>query len=192
MTQDASSGKPVAHHGGRFSEGMLDVKRIMETLDIRPGLTVIDAGCGNGHMSRAFAEKVGPSGKVFALDRDPHFVRRVGEEIAAANVEPVLADITAPGPIPDGTVDLIFISTVIHAFTRPQIQGFIGEARRMLKPLGLLAIVEMDKEDLPFGPPVSRKYSPEELKAIFPFHPLAAIRAGRHFYMQVFRSDPPA
>ncbi len=35
---------------------------------IKPGMTVLDVGCGTGVMSRWFATQVGPEGKVIAID----------------------------------------------------------------------------------------------------------------------------
>ena len=35
---------------------------------VRPGDTVVDATCGNGHDTKWLAQAVGPSGRVFAFD----------------------------------------------------------------------------------------------------------------------------
>ena len=41
---------------------------------------------------------------------------------------------------------------------------FIQEAKRLLKPNAILAIVEIVKKETPFGSPFNIRYSPQELK----------------------------
>lgn len=45
-------------------------------LDIAPGSTVVDLGCGPGTDLAAFAEAAGPSGTVIGLDHDPVLVEQ--------------------------------------------------------------------------------------------------------------------
>jgi ubiquinone/menaquinone biosynthesis C-methylase UbiE len=76
----------------------------------------------------------------------------------------------------------------IHGFSIQQLQGFLTEAKRLLKPNGILAIVEIEKKETNFGPPLNLRYSPEELQEVVPMAPLSTVRVGDHFYMQVFRN----
>jgi SAM-dependent methyltransferase len=176
------------HHGGKFSEGLLDTEVILHALNIQPGQVILDAGCGNGYMSKAFSSRATQSGKVYALDIDKYFIERLRKETQNGNIETIAADITQPIQIAQGTIDLVYISTVIHGFSRQQLQDFLSEARRMLKPNGILAIVEIEKKETPFGPPVSIRFSPDDLKKIVPMQPLQTIPVGPHFYMQMFRN----
>ncbi|MBN1864169.1 MAG: hypothetical protein JW808_04650, partial [Victivallales bacterium] len=43
------------HHRGKSSESLLDKAAILGALRIEPGQTVLDAGCGNGYMSKEFS-----------------------------------------------------------------------------------------------------------------------------------------
>jgi len=81
---------------------------------------------------------------------------------------------------------LIYLSTVVHCFSRAQMQGFVKEVKRLLKPEGRLAIVEINKEETPVGPPRAVKISPEELKKIISMTPTGLTDAGQYFYMQNF------
>jgi ubiquinone/menaquinone biosynthesis C-methylase UbiE len=38
---------------------------------LRPGLSVIDVGCGSGAITAGIARAVGPHGSVLGIDRDP-------------------------------------------------------------------------------------------------------------------------
>ncbi|MEP6060332.1 MAG: class I SAM-dependent methyltransferase [Nitratireductor sp.] len=42
---------------------------IVEALPLRPGLRVLEIGCGPGTVARAIAERIGPHGHVLAIDR---------------------------------------------------------------------------------------------------------------------------
>ncbi|MBI9082312.1 MAG: class I SAM-dependent methyltransferase [Desulfobacterales bacterium] len=185
-------GKGKEHrHRGKFTEGLLDVERILGGLALRPGQTVVDAGCGNGYMSKIFSRQVTPSGKVYALDPDRHFIGVLEAETRGTNIVTIVGDITRPTPIEPSSVDLIYISTVIHCFSKLQMQGFIQEVRRLIKPDGLLAIVEIEKTETPFGPPLNRRFSSEELRTIVPMTPVETIPVAEYFFMHTFAHATP-
>ena len=182
-------------HVGKFTEGLLDNGAILNALKISAGQTILDAGCGNGYMAKLFAKQVTPSGKVIALDPYEHFIQILQQETRGSNIDPIVGDITQPTPINAASVDLIYLSTVIHGFSKEQIQGFVREVGRLLKPGAKLAIVEIEKIETSFGPPLELRYSPQDLKGIIPLTPATTVAVGQYFYMQVFlntRGDVPA
>ncbi len=181
--------EPQTHkHGGKFTEGLLDHKVILKALDIKPGQTILDAGCGNGYMSRIFADAVSNAGKVYALDPDKYFIEALKNETKGTNIEAIEGDITISTGIRQSSVDLLYISTVLHGFSQQQIKGFLRETDRLLKPEALLAIVEIVKKETPFGPPLKLRYSPDELKRTVPMSPVDTVQVGEYFYMQVFQN----
>jgi ubiquinone/menaquinone biosynthesis C-methylase UbiE len=185
---DIPEGKTYRHKA-KFTEDLLDNELILKALNIQAGQTILDAGCGNGYMSKLFAKKVTQSGKVYALDTDTYFLNFLRDETQGTNIETIEGDITKPTPLKASSVDLIYISTVIHVFSKTQMQGFLREAKRLLKPDAMLAIVEIEKKATPFGPPLEFRYSPEELEKIVPLIPVDTVQAGEHFYMQIFRNQ---
>lgn len=131
----------------------MDNELILKALNIQAGQTILDAGCGNGYMSKIFSNEVTRSGKVYALDPDKYFIKALKNETQGTNIEPMEGDITRPTRLSESSVDLIYISTVIHMFSEQQMRGFLREVKRLLKPDALLAIVEIEKKKTPFGPP---------------------------------------
>lgn len=176
-------------HGPKFTEGLLDHRHILNALAIRAGQTVLDAGCGNGYMSKIFAKQVGPKGTVYAVDADRSFIQALKEETQGANLQVIEGDITRPGDLKAASVDSVYISTVIHVFSAARLQGFIREVKRLLKPGGLLAIVEIEKTETSFGPPLHLRYAPEELKKAVAMVPVKTVSVAEHFYMQLFRKE---
>ena len=53
---------------------------IVAALDLKPGMAVADVGAGTGLFTRLFAEKVGPSGKVYAVDIAQPFLDHIAAD----------------------------------------------------------------------------------------------------------------
>ena len=171
---------------GKFSEGLLNDEKILANLDICVGQTILDAGCGNGYMAKKFSELVGKTGKIYALDPDKQLIAKLKKEVEMTNIEAFVGDITKPTRLKAASIDLVYLSTVFHIFSESQIEEFVTEIKRILKPNARLAIVNIKKEDTPFGPPVEMRSSPDELKRKVPLIPKILVEASEHFYMQVF------
>ena len=178
------------HHRGKSSENLLDKEAILRALRIEPGQKVLDAGCGNGYMSKEFSKRVGGAGSVCALDPDEIGIARLRAETGGTNIVAMLGDITVKTSLPAFTFDLIYLSTVVHGFSPEQFSGFETEVKRLLSSQGRLAIVEIVKRETPFGPPLDRRMSPEELRRSLGLVPLATVDVGEYFYMQVFGNMP--
>jgi ubiquinone/menaquinone biosynthesis C-methylase UbiE len=187
LKKETSVHKPHRHRG-KSSESYLNKDIILKELDIHSGQTILDAGCGNGYMSKNFSNLLNNTGKVYALDPDKVVIEKLKEEIKGTNIEPIEGDITKRTRIEDSSIDLIYLSTVFHGFSKDQIDGFQKEVKRLLKPNGKLGIVEIKKENTPFGPPLEIRFSPDELKKAITLIPTSLVEVGEYFYMQVFKS----
>ncbi|MCZ6597203.1 MAG: class I SAM-dependent methyltransferase [Planctomycetota bacterium] len=124
-----------------------NVALLMEALDVRPGMTVCDLGCGNGFHTLRLAAAVGPAGRVFAVDIQEPMLRMLGERVAEAgfnNVDPILGGVADP-KLPDGSCDLILLADVYHEISHPE--EMLANIRRALKPDGRVVLVEFRAED---------------------------------------------
>ena len=187
-SKSESSEKERHHHGRKSTESFLNKELILKEINIQIGQTILDAGCGNGYMSKAFSKEVTESGKVYALDLNTQFIEVLRKETQRTNIETIEGDITKPTRINQSSVDLIYLSGVIHRFSKQQMQGFLREAKRLLKPNAMLAIIEIEKKETPFGPPLNMRLTPKDLKDIIPLVPLNTIKVGEHFYLQIFKN----
>ena len=170
----------------KFSEGLLDDEIIVRNLKIDLGQTILDAGCGNGYMAKKFSVLVGNTGKIYALDPDKEPIDNLTKEVEKTNIEALVGDITKTTALEKSSVDLVYLSTVFHIFSDTQIVGFQKEVKRILKPGAKLAIVNIKKENTPFGPPLEMRSSPEELRQRLSFAPRELIEVSEYFYMQIF------
>src|SRR5215475_10070867 len=69
-------------------------RRLIGECNIRPGMRVLDIGCGAGDVAMLLAEAVGPSGHVVAIDREARAIettRSRAETAGYRNIEAVMA-----------------------------------------------------------------------------------------------------
>jgi ubiquinone/menaquinone biosynthesis C-methylase UbiE len=119
----------------------------LDAIKLVKGSTVADVGAGSGYMTVKMAQRVGPTGKVYANDIQPEMLellrrRLVKEKIT--NVEPVLGTFDDP-KLPTGALDLILMVDVYHEFSEPQ--KMLRRMREQLKSGGRLVLLEYRKED---------------------------------------------
>ena len=122
-------------------------KSILDLLNLKPGAKIADIGCGYGYFSLPMAERVGPDGRVFAIDTDKSYTESVMEFAAmkgVTNITPVVS-LTTDTKIPE-KVDVAFIASLYHVIygwsTEPDRRLFLDSIRKSLKPDGRLVIVD--------------------------------------------------
>jgi len=118
---------------------------IVAALELKSGMAVADVGAGTGLFTRLFADKVGPTGKVYAVDIAQTFLGHIAVDAkkrGQGQVVPVLASQDATN-LPAESVDLVFLSDVYHHLEKPE--KTLASIRRALKPGGRLVVVEFDR-----------------------------------------------
>lgn len=121
--------------------------KLLKSLEIQPGQTVCDLGCGNGYYTLKLAKLVGPQGIVWAVDIQPEMLEMLTERAAARgvpNLKPTLGSAVSPN-LPSNEIDLVLLVDVYHEFSHPE--QMLAEMRQSLKPGGRIALVEYRAED---------------------------------------------
>jgi len=126
-----------------------DCAIMLERIGVGAGWTCLDLGCGPGGITALLAERVGRSGRVVGLDADPVFVEHA-RRTAPDNVEFMTGDAYATG-LPDGAFDLVHMRFIGSTAGRPE--ALLGEARRLARPGGVVAMQEPDMATLTCHPP---------------------------------------
>jgi putative heme-binding domain-containing protein len=119
---------------------------LLDSLAIPSGATVVDLGAGAGYFTWRLAARVGPKGKVIAVDIQPRMLDLIAQDVRHRNLSNVeLRQGTARDPkLPEAAVDLVLIANTYHEFTEPQ--AMLAAVRRSLKPDGRLVVIEYAEE----------------------------------------------
>jgi len=129
-----------------------ELTRLAELTQWKEGTVVADIGAGDGTYSFLVAEKVGPSGRVYATEIDKSKLKSLEAEAAKRKLENiVIVEGTADDTkLPSSCCDTIFLRHVYHHLTQPQ--KFDRNLVRSLRPGAYLAIIDFPPS--PNLPPV--------------------------------------
>ncbi|GAA4476250.1 class I SAM-dependent methyltransferase [Rhodococcus olei] len=110
------------------------------------GRDVLDVGCGTGFHLPEFARD---ARTVTGVEPHPPLVAAARERVAGLGGVRVLAGSAEKLPVPDRSVDVVHARTAY--FFGPGCGPGITEAMRVLRPGGLLAVVDLDATASPYG-----------------------------------------
>ena len=109
----------------------------LDAIGVDRGWRCLEVGGGGGSVTRMLCERVGPAGRVEAVDLDTRFL----EEIQHGNLDVFRQDVVADG-LPGDGYDLIHARMLlVHLPTR---EKFLGELVAALRPGGWLLVEELD------------------------------------------------
>lgn len=123
------------------------VARALELAGLGPGVRLLDVACGRGEVaaiaSQTGAEAIGIDFSEAAVS----FARRVCEGAAAGGdrggggtVPRVVRADACRLPFPDGTFDRVTLLDIVEHLLPDQLEGALGEVRRVLAPRGYAVI----------------------------------------------------
>ena len=121
---------------------------------VRPGMRVMDLGCGPGYFTLSMAKMVGPEGKVVAVDLQPEMLRRLERKaLRRGLLERVELHACQENRLnleaERGLFDFALLYYMIHETPDPE--GLLTELSRLMKNGGKILVVDPVfhvKEDL--------------------------------------------
>ncbi len=137
---------PADHLQQVIAQGGAEVARYKtlsyDLLQIEPGMQVLDIGCGAGVDLLALAERVGQEGQVVGLDPN-HQVLKTARDAASGHVNVLLVAAGAEQmPFITESFDRARTDRVLQHI--PQASQALGEIWRVLRPGGIVTLVEPD------------------------------------------------
>jgi SAM-dependent methyltransferase len=116
--------------------------RTLDAIGIEPGWRCLELGGGGGSVTRMFCERVGPKGRVTAVDLDTRFLDEISEE----SLEVQRRDVVVEG-LPGDSYDLVHARMLLmHLPTR---EKFVEEMAGVVRPGGWVVVEDMDIYPLP-------------------------------------------
>jgi len=145
---------------GQAQERKKDADRLATLLDWQAGSVVAEIGAGDGSMTLAAAEHVGPTGRVYTTELDKDKLDKLQSLTAEHKNIIALKAGEAETNLPAGCCDSVFMRRVYHHFTDPEKED--ASLFQSLKPGGLLAVIDFQPGEgpgdskLPKGVPKNR------------------------------------
>lgn len=126
-----------------LTRGVMDAPLLVQRAGLKPGMRVLDAGCGAGRVTVEAAERVGESGEVVALDIQPAMLEKARSRSKQAGLDNVRFMLSALGEkmLPENRFDRALLVTVLGEI--PDRKAGLEEIAASLKPGGILSITEM-------------------------------------------------
>lgn len=149
-------GREIAMVMGHLAAGWLErpqrekeeePNKLINALELKPGMVVADVGAGSGYFTFRIARKLGPKGKIYAVDIQKEMLDLITQRMRKSsvnNIQTVLGNEKDPC-LPPEAVDLIFMVDVYHEFSFPL--EMTANMVKALKPGGRLVFVEYRLED---------------------------------------------
>ncbi len=167
---------------------------IVQALEIKPGMKVVDLGAGTGYMLPFLSEASGADGKVYAVEIQKDFatmLRYRSHHEQLANVE-VIEDSATALNLPE-KVDRVLLLNTYRQLEQPV--AMLKAIRAALKPGGLIVIVDVRPDPHVEGPPPEQRVHPDTVEAEARGAGLAVIADSTHLprdYLLVLADEEEA
>lgn len=138
----------------------------LEAIGLKAGGRVLDVGCGPGYVSLALAERVGPDGTVYAVDRSRDalaHLERLQQERKLLQIRRIAADV---GTLKSDDVhaDSALVTMVLHHADDPA--GVLRHVQRLLSPHARAVVAEFHPDGpCEQGAPREFRLAPEQVQA---------------------------
>lgn len=141
--------------------------KIMEVLKIKKGQRIADIGSGPGYYTFKFAELVGPSGYVYAIDtveKHTNYIDEVADKYNIKNIETIKSKSDSIS-VAENQVDLAYLCSLYHIIYLTSMEEvkdrFVESIKTALRPNGRLVIVDnalVDSAQIPYhGPYIAKE-----------------------------------
>jgi SAM-dependent methyltransferase len=148
---------------------------LFHRVGLRPGMRVVEVGCGSGNIACWVAEQIAPSGSVIGIDNSPAQIEQAREQAQARglrNIDFQVADAYSPR-LPESAFDIAYCRLVLIHLVRPA--DALQAMRSLVKPGGKVVCEEMDLACWLCDPPAVA------MSRFFELNEALGERRGEHF-----------
>jgi ubiquinone/menaquinone biosynthesis C-methylase UbiE len=169
-----------------------DPDKVIKEMFVSEGMTVADFGSGVGFYTIPLARRVGPYGRVFAVDVMGDFLRKLKNEAVRSglnNVEVIQGDLESinGSGLLTASLDRVIIANTLFQSDHPL--NVVLEAKRVIKYSGKVAVIDWEDSFSQIGPHKDHLVTKEETRELFEkngFTFESFIDAGQHHYGMLY------
>ncbi|MGZ6392016.1 MAG: methyltransferase domain-containing protein [Ktedonobacterales bacterium] len=134
--------RALRRDGGSAIQGYKDLS--YDLLELEPGMTILDVGCGDGTDLQNLSARVGPQGHAIGVERNQELAAYANKLLDAGGYQnaTVFRGEAEHLTFPNQLFDRVRADRAVQHFQRP-IAG-LAEMWRVLRPGGILTIIEPD------------------------------------------------
>jgi len=164
---------------GKSSFDLIDQEKFFREMEIKEDTIFLDAVCGSGDYVLAAASRIGDQGRIYAFDLREGVIDRLTDKIIAKGIINVVPRVAGPlsFPLGNNTIDICLMVTAFHDLVLyDDGQKALSEIKRVLRPTGVLAVIEFKEISGHSGPPRNIRISSVELDEMIRFHGFTSVR----------------
>jgi ubiquinone/menaquinone biosynthesis C-methylase UbiE len=181
---------------GKSGSDKIDTEKLLASLPIRSDSAILDMAGDFGAYTFAMASLC-PHGKIFVFYLREEGFERFMDEISDSAITNIIPKVVTPGSLPlgNGTMDICLLTKIFHElFQQGSDQEALREIKRVLKPDGVLAMIEFKKIIGTPGPPFKVRIAPGEIDETLRcagFVPAIKqeIEIGPYHYLSLYRKN---
>jgi predicted methyltransferase len=120
----------------------LQINRVMDLLEIKPGSNVADIGAGSGWFTVRSARRVGKEGLVYAVEINRKYLRHIerrARKEKLANIRTILGKADDP-LLPPNSIDAVLLLKTYHEIEEPI--RLMRRLRDALRPGALVGVID--------------------------------------------------
>jgi ubiquinone/menaquinone biosynthesis C-methylase UbiE len=179
----------------RFEAGHRDQLRNEHRMKMQPAQGILDRaaptpdevcadlGCGNGYLALPFSIRCRV---VLAVDAQREMLEDLmssAGEFERLKLVPVQAEATRL-PFSGGSLDRVLAVNMMHEVEDRG--AFAAEVERVLRPGGKCTLVDFQRKETTFGPPLQERIQEDEVPGHFPSMRVASLWSFEEFYQYEF------
>jgi ubiquinone/menaquinone biosynthesis C-methylase UbiE len=124
-------------------------RRAAMAIPVRPGMTLLDLGCGTASLSLALADRMDGQGKIIGIDISEKQLKCAKKKVRTSPVPIALRNESFQSlPLEDLSVDGICMSEVLHGLSENEQLETLRESSRVLRKGGFFALVDWSRPKL--------------------------------------------
>lgn len=116
---------------------------------LKPGVHLLDVGCGPGSITAEFADRVAPDGSVLGIDNGAEVIDLARNSYVGSAASFEVMDLYSL-PIEDDTYDVVHAHQVLQHVSNPV--AALTEMQRVTKPGGIVAVRDADYAGMHWAP----------------------------------------